>query len=163
MASKLRFSCPVRHQTFLKGGITLGAVFKLILGRFRAFQGFKRRSKARWILTFKHFHVKTHKPAWLWASSKSTKRRDMVFNAETVSAFFYLITAKPFRRFVTSFIFPSSGIFTHRPAETVSAGFVWSQFLRIQICNTTQAPRGERKRSHHVGGQFRIIVSYTSK
>jgi hypothetical protein len=47
MASKLRFSCPVRHQTFLKGGITLGAVFKLILGRFRAFQGFKRRSKAR--------------------------------------------------------------------------------------------------------------------
>jgi hypothetical protein len=48
----------------------------------------------------------------------------MVFNAETVSAFFYLITAKPFRRFVTSFIFPSSGIFTHRPAETVSAGFV---------------------------------------
>ena len=103
MASKLRFSCPVRHQTFLKGGITLGAVFKLILGRFRAFQGFKRRSKARWILTFKHFHVKTHKPAWLWASSKSTKRRDMVFNAETVSAFFYLITAKPFRRFLKVF------------------------------------------------------------
>jgi hypothetical protein len=60
----------------------------------------------------------------------------MVFNAETVSAFFYLITAKPFRRFVTSFIFPSSGIFTHRPAETVSAGFLIAIFADDRIQNS---------------------------